>query len=791
MKRNLFCFGCALVLFSLSAVTAGAQTTANQADGPSRSGAKSVSADGRYIAFHSSATNLVPDDTNGLADVFVRDRTTGITERISVDSAGNEALGGDSEWPKISADGRYVVFTSSATNLVPDDTNGLADVFVHDRDTGLTERISVDSDGNQVWDSGSHSGDISADGRYVTFVSQSAKLVVPNDTNALRDVFLRDRVSGATEKISLTYYGAQTRGHSDQSTISADGRYVAFKSGARYLVPDDTNGAPDIFVLDRDTGLTERVSVDTSGNEGSCLVYGCTWCCAGSLAPVISADGRHVAFQSAFPDLVVGDENDRFDVFVHDRDTGVTERVSVDSSGRGGQTGYQIDGGSFEPSISADGLYVTFHSDAWNFVPYDYNRDFDIFVRDRVTGVTERVSVDSDGRQASGDSSSSALTSDGRYVAFSSHAYNLVPNDTNQVRDVFMHDRDTGVTERVTVGYNQPPEIVVDLDPVIVDEGSLATNGGPYWDPDDDVVEFSASDGTVSTINGTWIWSFQSSDNITSQVVITADDGTETASVDFQLIVNNVAPVVGEITAPIDPVPVGTSITASAVFSDPGMADTHTATWNWGVGANEVGTVTEINGSGSVTDTHIYAAPGVYTITLTVTDDDGDSGESTYRYVVVYDPDGAYVTGGGMIDSPVGAYRPDPSLVGRARFGFTSRYLPGANTPTGRTQFQFHAAGLDFTSDTYQWLVVAGARAQFKGAGSIKGMSGGYGFMLTAIDGEVSGGGGVDKFRIKIWDSTTEDVVYDNQMGAEDDADVTTAITKGSIAIYSTNNGGS
>jgi PKD repeat protein len=264
-------------------------------------------------------------------------------------------------------------------------------------------------------------------------------------------------------------------------------------------------------------------------------------------------------------------------------------------------------------------------------------------------------------------------------------------------------------------------------------------------------------------------------------VTITATDSDgAVSSTTFALTVNNVAPVVGDITAPIDPEPVGMPVGASADFTDPGTADSHTATWDWGDG-----TVTETHGSGSVEDTHIYAVPGVYTVTLTVTDDDGGSGESIYRYVVVYDPSGAYVTGGGMIDTPAGAYRPDPSLVGMARFGFTSRYLPGANTPTGRTQFQFHAAGFDFTSDTYQWLVVAGARAQFKGTGSIRGMAGSYGFMLTAIDGAASGGGGVDKFRIKIWDSTTEDVVYDNQGGDEDDADVTTAISRGSIVVHS------
>jgi hypothetical protein len=161
-------------------------------------------------------------------------------------------------------------------------------------------------------------------------------------------------------------------------------------------------------------------------------------------------------------------------------------------------------------------------------------------------------------------------------------------------------------------------------------------------------------------------------------------------------------------------------------------------------------------------------------------------GTSRYQYVVVYDPNGSFVTGGGTIDSPPGAYSYDPALTGVATFGFVAKYQKGANTPSGHTEFQFHAAGLDFKSITYQWLVVAGARAQFKGTGTIKDMAGTYGFFLTAIDGAVNGGGGSDKFRIKIWNEADgDDVVYDNQMSAADDADPTTMLRNGSIVIHS------
>ena len=173
----------------------------------------------------------------------------------------------------------------------------------------------------------------------------------------------------------------------------------------------------------------------------------------------------------------------------------------------------------------------------------------------------------------------------------------------------------------------------------------------------------------------------------------------------------------------------------------------------------------------------------MYTVKLTVTDKDGGSGESVFHYVVVYDPSAGFVTGGGWINSPAGAYAADPSLTGKAVFGFVSKYQKGASVPTGETQFQFKVADLNFHSSSYEWLVVAGPKAQYKGSGTINGV-GNYGFMLTAIDGQIKGGGGVDKFRIKIWDKASSNMVYDNQMGGLDTADPTTTIAGGSIVIH-------
>ncbi|MBU0718794.1 MAG: PKD domain-containing protein, partial [Planctomycetes bacterium] len=246
----------------------------------------------------------------------------------------------------------------------------------------------------------------------------------------------------------------------------------------------------------------------------------------------------------------------------------------------------------------------------------------------------------------------------------------------------------------------------------------------------------------------------------------------------------NAPPEIGVITAPLDPVQLGTAINVSADFTDPDTWDTHTAVWDWGDGTSSAGTVTETDGSGSVDDCYTYPTVGIYTVTLTVIDAEGETDESVFQYVVVYDPEGGFVTGGGWIDSPEGAFVDDPALTGKANFGFVSKYQRGANVPTGQTQFQFKVADLNFHSTSYQWLVIGGPKAKFKGSGTING-DGDYGFMLTAVDGQRNGGGGVDKFRMKVWDKATDEIVYDNQMDADDGAEPTTAIGGGSIVIHS------
>jgi len=407
-------------------VTTRVSVTSDGSQGNDASVYPSISADGRYVAFDSYASNLVSGDTNGLRDIFVHDRQTGQTARVSVASDGTEAHGG-SVYPSISADGRYVAFYSGASNLVSDDTNGWIDTFVHDRQTGQTARVSVASDGSQGNDA-SVNPSISADGRYVAFDSYASNLV-SGDTNGHEDTFVHDRQTGQTARVSVASDGSQGNDASVYPSISADGRYMAFNSDASNLVSGDTNGTYDIFVHDRQTGQTARVSVASDGSQGNNGSYS---------RPSISADGRYVAFDSDASNLVSGDTNGWIDIFVHDRQTGQTARVSVASDGSQGNHH------SYMSSISADGRYVAFESWASNLVSGDTNGHEDTFVHDWQTGQMARVSVASDGGQGNDASVHPSISADGRYVAFDSWASNLVSGDTNGQADIFVHDREGG-----------------------------------------------------------------------------------------------------------------------------------------------------------------------------------------------------------------------------------------------------------------------------------------------------------------------------------------------------------
>ncbi len=363
-----------------------------------------ISAYGRYVVFYSYANNLVAGDTNGKADIFRKDLDTGAIVRVSTDASGNEGTGGDSYVPQISADGRYVVFYSDANNLVAGDTNGSLDVFRKDLDTGAIVRVSTDSGGNQATGGGSFSPNISADGRYVVFVSYANNLV-SGDTNGQGDIFLKDLNTGAIVRVSTDAGSGQSNNSSDQPQLSADGRYVVFYSYANNLVAGDTNGRADIFRKDLSTGAIVRVSTDSSGGQSN----------QDSFHPEVSADGRYVVFYSNASNLVVGDTNGQQDIFVKDLDTGTLTRVSTDSSGT------QANNSSFDAVISADGRYVYFSSYASNLVASDPNGGSgDVFRKDLVTGETVRLSTNDAGESwgPTYDAVNPAVSADGNVVVF-------------------------------------------------------------------------------------------------------------------------------------------------------------------------------------------------------------------------------------------------------------------------------------------------------------------------------------------------------------------------------------
>ncbi len=398
--------------------------------------APALSGDGRLVVFISEATNLVPGDSNALADVFVYDRDSGLIELITIGHDGSPANGEPSR-PSISPGGRYVAFNSDASNLVPEDTNVHQDVFLFDRQTRQTERISLTSDELQIdQDAFTRRPAISESGRFVVFYS-NAHMLSPDAAADTYNVYLRDRQQGETLLVTRGHDGAPANGDSVYPTLSADGNWVAYYSAASNLVISDTNSMMDVFLYSRLSQETWRVSVDSVGVQGNS---------ASDLA-AISADGRYVAFYSSATNLVPNDANGAADIFVHDHLTGQTELVS--RAWDGGLSNAESD----VPSISDDGRYVAFYSYGSNLVPQDTNTFTDVFRRDRLLNVTERVSLGEWLQQGEDNSLCSAISADGQVVAFYSYAENLVEGDSNQVTDVFVRD----FTQIVSLSYLHLP----------------------------------------------------------------------------------------------------------------------------------------------------------------------------------------------------------------------------------------------------------------------------------------------------------------------------------------------
>ena len=384
-----------------------------------------ISRSGRFVAFSSTASNLVENDDNSSADIFVHDRKTSTTTLVSFAIDGTPG-NGDSVHPAISSDGRFVAFESLASDLITTDSNSDRDVFVRDRRTGTTTRVSVASDGSQATAPGFSAmiPSISGGGRFVVFNSESPDLVA-NDTNGAIDTFVHDRETSKTKRVSVRSNGAQADLGGGSGEISGDGRFVTFSSQADDLVDGDTNGSLDVFVHNRATGKTKRVSVRSNGRQGN----------EDSFMGAISITGRFIAFHSNATNLVQGDANDEADVFVHDRSTGKTTLESVTPDGEAS------DDVSRNPSLSGNGRLLAFDSTSSNLVPGDTNDDEDIFVRNLTTDKTRRVNLRANGRECDDaffGSEHPFMSADGRFVVFKSDSTNLVPGDNDGDTDMFV-----------------------------------------------------------------------------------------------------------------------------------------------------------------------------------------------------------------------------------------------------------------------------------------------------------------------------------------------------------------
>ncbi|NIM50846.1 MAG: hypothetical protein GTO22_16625, partial [Gemmatimonadales bacterium] len=423
LRRFLLIFGCLLVcqaaafggvMQMVSVSTWHGPWTGEEGDNSSK-GAR-ISPDGRFVVFTSRARNLVGRETGDTWDVFVHNRVTRTTEQVSPPQRDTGAWGCHA-----SDDGRYVAFATL-------ERLGDSAVFVYDRLTGATEQVVSRAEGPEEF-GWCGCARISADGRYVSYESDTWDIVNDDLINPDCNVFVYDRITGTTERVGVGN-GGQWGNPSRNGWISGDGRYVAFQSCAANLVPGDTNGDFDAFVRDRVAGTTELVSVTASGQSGN----------QASSPPVISPDGRYLLFGSWASDLVPGDTNGYHDVFVHDRVAGTTELVSVSSTGDQGTSPGPTEEDWPFGGVTADGRYVVFASAAVGLAPGDSGRFHKVFLRDRVAGTTEVVSVGRSGEVVYAGLPS--ISADGRCIAFCSPSHDLVPADTNETWDVFVWDAD-------------------------------------------------------------------------------------------------------------------------------------------------------------------------------------------------------------------------------------------------------------------------------------------------------------------------------------------------------------
>lgn len=723
----------------------------------------SISDDGRYALFFSESTNLVDgviDDW--YLDVLRHDLVTGQTLSLasvpytnSQGVSGVAAVANGIEQGGMSADGQIVVFVSGENFIVTNDTNDESDIFIREVETGALTRITRQDD--TEFDLGAYKPKLSADGAFVLFTSRSTNI----DTGPRwrEDLYLYERSSGAIARITKR----QAPGDYDEVSnyaVSDNGRFVLFSSRDATLIPGQpADGQLRAYLYDR---LTDAYQV-IGPADGFASLHD------------ITPDGRYIVAtftgEAILGSLPTGSSSEQ--VFVYDTSTASFSLISKNENGQ------PMDGAGGGLAISDDGRYVLFLSDAGNLVPGLVPYRTRLYLADRHDGSLRVISSGQSGQDANDSVYNrsalygTAMTPDGRYIGFTSKASNLVTGDTNHNYDAFVYKSPLAADAGGPYSGNEGSAIPLDGTTASDPAGNMMSYA---WTVDSTLCSFdnnlSAKPNLTCDDDGNYTVTVSVSDGIAPGV-------TDTASV----AVENVAPSALSLTPDTSStvVAIRTPIGFGATFIDPaGVADeSYTCRFDWG----DNSAVSEVSSThGACDGTVSYGAPGVYTVKYTVQDKDGAvSNELTYGFVVVYDPGAGFITGVGWIDSPVGAYTTNSSLTGKATFGFVARYKRGQTTPDGNARFQFKAGDLTFQSTSYDWLVVAGKNAKFKGIGTIDG-AGEFSFMITATDGDLLGGGQVDGFRIKIWDANG--VVYDNQMGLDDGSTDTTDLGGGSIAIH-------
>lgn len=695
------------------ASTTGSASAGGYSDNPS------ISSDGRYTVFASDATNLIAGDSNGVRDIFLFDNNTSTVRRVNHSQQGT-AANGASQTPAIAPAGRYVAFSSEATNLVLGDTNGFSDIFVVDTQNGDISRVSVATAGTQA-DGASFRPSISSDGRYVVFESSATNLA-GTTAAGLTQIYLRDRTASTTTLVSQSTSGTAGTGNSLQAVISSDGAYVAFASDATNLVAGDTNSQRDVFLRHLAGSTTIRVSVVTGGAEATG---------GASRQPSISSDGAFVAFASDATNLVAGDTNAVSDVFVYDRAAATTSRVSVSSAGAEGTdptsnttTGSKL--GSFNPAISSTGRYVAFVSLDNNLAPGDTfgrylaggsgNGALNVYVHDRDvsssgtfgTGgniATRIASVNRFGYQtvAANTSQSTAaadiypaISADGRWIAVPSdaegsnglihNATNLLSPDGNGARDVVLVDRRInqlpGNATLPTVSITSPGSGSTSLvNTTITISASATTTVGVI-----STVQFYVNGATVgssSVFPYTATWRPTAVGTYTLSALATDSLGNIGASTNVSVTIN-ASPSVA-ITSPVGGtlVPVGsaTAISASASASTPGATIASVQFYANGTAIGAADTTAPFSASWTP------AASGTFSLTATATDSAGVQATSTAVSV------SAGVAPSGSIVSPANG--------ATISVNATQTVLATASSSTGVVaSVQFFANGVSLGTDS-------------------------------------------------------------------------------------------